>query len=161
MKSTAERLEKLKRAGLLLDPEDEDLIIVFAFHINQIRDRQYVRSKPRGYLHKLILERALGRLIEPGKMVDHINGNSLDNRRKNLRECTNAQNLANRGKETGNASGHVGVWFEKRTNKWCAELTHNKKKHWCGRFKTKEEAAKARNARAKEIKGEFYFDPEA
>ena len=150
--------DKLKSIGLLIDEKDADLLESNWF-INKIRDRKYLRScsrKNRRYLHREVLTRKLGRAIMPKMVADHINGNPLDNRRINLRECTNSQNLSNRGKEKGNTSGFVGVWPCKQTGLWGAELTHNGKRMWLGRFKNKYAAAAVRNACSVTLRGEFH-----
>jgi hypothetical protein len=85
------------------------------------------------YMHKLLCG---------GAEVDHANRNGLDNRRCNLRPATrsgNAYNIAPRG-----ASGVVGVTWDRRRNKWSAQITVNGKHHSLGRFTTKGEAAQAR-----------------
>lgn len=159
------RLERLRSRGLLLDTRDEDLVIDLPWSINTIRDRKYVRGAPnRGkkmYLHRLILERKIGRALKPKELTDHINGNPMDNRRINLRACSNSQNLSNRGTESGNACGFAGVYLCNTTGRYCAEIRHNGKRYWLGRFDTVELASLARNKKAKKLRGEFYFQEPA
>lgn len=99
-------------------------------------------SKPRKLMHRHILG-------YPKKGVDHINGNKLDNRRKNLRVCTQSQNMANSPKRTTNRSGFKGVSWNKRYGKWEAYLTKDYKRVFLGYFDDIREAAKAYNTRAK------------
>jgi hypothetical protein len=92
-----------------------------------------------------------------GVFVDHINGQTLDNQKHNLRFCTNQQNVFNSHKPITNTSGYKGVTLKKRhtTKRWCARITYNDKRIHLGYFATKEEAAYAYNEKAKELYGEF------
>ena len=76
---------------------------------------------------------------------DHVDGNKLDNRRSNLRACSNANNLKNRvNLPSNNTSGIIGVRFRKDRNKWYAELQVDGVTHRLGSYVTREEAIKAR-----------------
>lgn len=88
-------------------------------------------------------------------LVDHINGNTLDNRRANLRLATTSQNLANIGLSAHNASGYKGVNFYKQTGRWRAYIASDKGRKWLGYFNTAEEAALAYDHAARERWGEF------
>ena len=89
------------------------------------------------------------------KYVDHINGNGLDNRRKNLRIATNSQNLMNSKIFNTNTSGYRGVGWDKKEKKWKARITQNQKHKFLGYYLTKEDAAKAYNHAAKKLFGSF------
>jgi len=90
--------------------------------------------------------------VWPTKHIDHINGNSLDNRLINLRECSHKENHGNRKKED-NVSGFKGV--SPKDKKWQARICHNYKRIYLGLFETAEEAAKAYDAKARELFGRF------
>mgnify|MGYP001565146240 CR=1 FL=1 len=96
-------------------------------------------------------------ILKPPKKlyVDHIDGNGLDNRKKNLRICNVQQNAINAKIRKDNISGFKGVYWNKRRKKFCAQINKNKKRYWIGCFKTKKEAARAYNENAKQIFGEF------
>jgi hypothetical protein len=92
-----------------------------------------------------------------GLFVDHKNGNGLDNRKKNLRIATPAQNNYNSRKRGGNVSSkYKGVSKIKKNNRWRAYITiaGPKQKH-LGYFDNEIEAAKAYDGAAKELFGEF------
>ena len=85
-------------------------------------------------------------------VVDHINGNTLDNRKLNLRQCTHQQNMMNAVKKRKSLSKFKGVF--RNGNSWGARIGNGGRIH-IGSFKTEEEAAKAYNEKALELFGEF------
>lgn len=87
--------------------------------------------------------------------VDHINGNQLDNRKKNLRICEHKYNGKNLSLKSNNTSGTPGVWYFKRTNQWIAEIKVNYIKIHLGYFQTKEEAIAARKEAENKYFGEY------
>lgn len=96
-------------------------------------------------------------LLEPQNpklVVDHINGDPFDNRRVNLRICTNAQNSRNCKLSKNNTSGYVGVRKES-SGKWSAHIHPDRRNICLGTFSTKEEAIKARQKAEKKYFGEF------
>lgn len=95
------------------------------------------------------------------RQVDHINHDGLDNRRCNLRICTNSQNCMN-GKHKGGSSKYKGVTYHKKSNRWQAQIqiednnAAGKRKHIrCGSHKTEKDAAIAYNNAAIKYFGEF------
>ena len=109
------------------------------------------RRKTSLFLHQLIME------TPKGMVTDHINGDPLDNRKQNLRICTQAENVRNRRAGKNNTSGFKGVSWHKRTNSWHARIDHNKKPIHIGCFEDKEEAARAYDRKAIELHGEFAY----
>lgn len=92
-----------------------------------------------------------------GINVDHIDGDPSNNQCSNLRLVNQSQNNANQhGAKRGSKSGIKGVYWHKEAKKWCAEVTHNKKKYYLGLFETLEDARIARNEKAKELHGNYY-----
>lgn len=115
-----------------------------------------------GYLvadgSKLIFHRlVIG--AESDQIVDHKNGNTLDNRRLNLRICSHAENMRNRKMHKNNALRVKGVYVEigKRAKgpRYVAQIRANGKKVVLGRFDTAEEASIAYQAAAEILHGEF------
>lgn len=91
-----------------------------------------------------------------GMDVDHINGNTLDNRKSNLRICTHRQNIQNQKiRNQITSSKYKGVLHDKRSGKWMARLTLNGKQKRLGLFHCEIAAACMYNAKAKEYFGEY------
>jgi hypothetical protein len=82
----------------------------------------------------------------PDKEVDHINGNTRDNSAGNLRCVSHGENMRNIGSPKDNASGAMGVIFDKARGKWMAFIRLNKKQKNLGRFDNFESAKQARKA---------------
>lgn len=92
-----------------------------------------------------------------GKQVDHINHNTLDNRKCNLRIATHAENQHNRKKSKNKSSRYKGVSYKKSRKKWIAKIKLNKKSYWLGSFLSEKDAAKAYNKASKKYHGKFSF----
>lgn len=82
--------------------------------------------------------------IPDGMQIDHINHTRNDNRIENLRLVSNSSNSKNRRILKRNTSGFNGVYFSSTFKRWIAEATFNGVKYNLGKYKTKEEAIKAR-----------------
>jgi len=147
---------------LLLDEEDKHLLYEYRWFKQRDRDgnvylssfltKDKVRTK-NVKLHRLIIG------CKIGEMVDHINGNTMDNRKSNLRLCTFSQNRVNAKKQKNNTSGYPGVTLDKRSNKWHAQICKDKRWHSCGYWNTPEQAYEAYLKKGKELYGEFIRTP--
>jgi hypothetical protein len=92
----------------------------------------------------------------PGLLVDHRNGDGLDNRRANLRLATRSQNMYNKPKTKSKTSSRfIGVSFDKGRRKWETRIYYQKRKIWLGRFDDEIDAAKAYDEAAKKYHEEF------
>ena len=139
-------------ARTLIDLEDIDKVKDCKWRMN---DQGYAITDIVGglggkiRLHRLIMD------CPDDMVVDHINHNSLDNRKFNLRVCTLQQNNKNQKKKSNNKSGVIGISWDKSRRKWCAQIMYNRKHIHLGRFKTKEEAIQARKQAEIEYFGEY------
>lgn len=114
-------------------------------HVSYIGGKQKTKSI---FLHKFIMK------AEVGQIVDHINRNSLDNRKQNLRFCTISENARNKSKMIGAMSIYRGVYKDINRAKWKANIRLNGKLHHIGSYLKEEDAAIAYNEMAKKYFGE-------
>lgn len=101
------------------------------------------------YLHRIILR------PYNGLVIDHINGNSLDNRKCNLRECKTGENSMNMKKPATNTSGYKGVSWDKRSNKWSVKISLNNKTINIGTYKDIKDANDAYINASKKYHGKY------
>ena len=138
----------------LVDDEDYALVSQYKWHASEwsCGGKFYARTKVNGkdtYMHNLIMGE---------KGIDHLNGDSLDNRKSsNLRRSTHQENLRNRGKQKTNASSqYKGVYYEKLISKWRAQINiGNGKIIKLGSFSNEQDAARAYDIAATEHFGEY------
>ncbi len=91
-----------------------------------------------------------------GQQVDHINGDTLDNREVNLRFATKTQNQANAGKYRNNTSGYRGVSWDASCGKWRSQIKFQKRLIHLGVFSTTEAAAIVHDAAAIWLHGALF-----
>jgi hypothetical protein len=113
-----------------------------------------VRKGRRGEPKMVWLHRQIAGDPE-GQVVDHMDGDTLNNRLANLRPCTHAQNRANHRLFRNNTSGNTGIY--RNGNGWQARIGLGRKIINLGTFATKEEAVAARKAAEAKYFGEFAF----
>lgn len=106
-----------------------------------------VKRPKTTFMHRLIMG------AEPGQVVDHINGEGLDNRRENLRVCTHRQNQQNRRRSVNNKTGYKGVIFHE--NRYRASIQLDGKQSPVGAFRCPLKAARAYDVAALKHYGEF------
>ena len=144
----------------LIDDTDYDWLSQWKWHALKHHSGYFyaVRMTPRinGKQKSIRMHRQILRL-EPGdkREGDHKNHNTLDNRRSNLRICTNRQNSMNRKSIPNTTSKYKGVCWDKRDKKWKAAIKVNGKVKNLGYFADEEEAALTYNKVATEHFGEF------
>jgi hypothetical protein len=133
--------------------DDDDLPAVIAagpWHVRRDRHVWYVR-RHLSYTR----DQKLHQFLTGWPMTDHINGDGLDNRRANLRPANDAQNAANSRRRQDNTSGFKGVTWHKWKRRWYARIKCDGQKIDLGYFATPEAAARAYDAAAVELFGEY------
>lgn len=116
--------------------------------------RQVVDGKPTiVYLHRAIAQ--LAGLQVCNLEIDHRSGDSLDNRRCNLRTATRLDNCANLSMNSNNTSGFKGVYWYARKHRWIASIRRDGHMKHIGSFETAYEAHLAYESAASQMFGDF------
>ena len=132
-----------KRYGIkniLFDLDDLELINKYRWNIrfDKCTDGFYARAEDYSINKRnIVLFHRLVTDCPKGLVVDHINHDTLDNRKQNLEVCTSFKNNQNR---LNNTSGYIGVGWDKSRNKWQANIKVKGKKIYLGRFTNIEDA---------------------
>lgn len=100
-------------------------------------------------MHRIILG------AEPGQVIDHVDGDGLNNQRSNLRFATPTTNQWNRKSNRNSSSAYKGVSWHKGTSKWAVEIRINGRRQHLGYFSDEKEAAHAYDRVSRKHHGEF------
>lgn len=150
-----------KGYSAIIDKEDAKKVLQYKWTA-----REFVRKGKVVYVYGYRFDRTgekpisvmLHRFITnapKGMVVDHINGVTLDNRRTNLRICTDAENRRNMGRPAHNTSGYKGVTWDKRTERWVSQIAFKGEYYFLGRYDSPIEAARKYDSAARRLHGEF------
>jgi hypothetical protein len=131
--------------SLLVDDEDYEFMCRFPWYAKKEGDGRY-------YAHVTVTAH---KLLTDYKLVDHRNGNGLDNTRDNLRAATPRQNSWNRGLRSDSKTGYKGVSCRRNGKGYVARIQVDGERKWLGWFRNPIDAAKAYDAAAREHFGEF------
>lgn len=102
----------------------------------------HTKTKTTISLHRFLMK------TPSGYYTDHKSGNTLDNRRTNLRNCSNTENCYNRKPRVGCSSEFKGVMWDKQKKKWRSEIVVDRKRVFLGYFADETEAAQSYNQAA-------------
>ena len=143
----------------IVDPDDYERLNKHKWYVQRTKQMFYALRRAKGH------ERAKGQVVwmhrsilppPEGMCTDHINNNSLDNRKANLRLATPAQNARNRRKmAVKTSSKYKGVSYHAGQRKWCDAIRVNGQYKYFGLFQNEIKAAKAYDEAARKFHGEF------
>jgi hypothetical protein len=140
----------------IVDEEDYERVSQHRWGVEKGKNTFYALSR-RKYetagqnlrMHRLVVE------CPPDMLIDHRNGNGLDNQKQNLRICTNTQNMQNQRKQHRGSNTYKGAYWEPGRRRWRASIAVNGKTMHLGHYATEEEAARAYDRKAIELFGDF------
>jgi len=144
----------------LVDDEDYDELMKYKWCADKVREHWYAtrgvwdpltKTTKKIRMHQIIMKDCYN---EHRKYTDHVNHDTLDNRRCNLRVCTNSENMRNCRKRH-NKSGYVGVSWDKSKKKWVAQIGFHWTHIFIGRYDDIIKAAQAVDRKATELFGEY------
>lgn len=138
----------------LVDACDYEMLSKYQWYARHTPTTCYAVTQLKGRetsMHRLIMD------APKGLIVDHIDHNGMNNRRKNLRLCTAAQNIYNCRPRKGNTSEYKSVSWNTAKKKFCAKISFDRKQYSLGYFTDEKEAARAYDKKANEFFGEFAY----
>lgn len=142
-----------------VDDEDYDDLVLYKWRCTIWKDGTVNACRVKredGKQRTVLMHREITKAPD-GKVVDHKDGDTLNNTRANLRVCTKSENNMNKGVAKNNTSGIRGVSWNKRQKKWEAKIKLNRRTRHLGCFKDINDAAEARRQAEEELFGEFSY----
>ena len=156
---TCWRVELSQGLFALVDETDLEKVVKLNWHALADEHTHYaiahVRTGGR-YVRSWKMHRYLLEIDSPKLIIDHVNGNGLDNRRCGLRTCTNAENLRNRRVSSNSRSRLKGAYWCEQGQRWRSSVLEDGKQKHLGYFDTPEEAHAAYCAEAQKLHGDFF-----
>jgi hypothetical protein len=148
---------KVREFDVLIDDEDYEMVSRYNWQVAMKRGTPYIQCSARDENGKKITKQLAREVTNApkGVIVDHKSGNTLDNRKQNLRFSNNKTNAQNMRSNINSTSKYKGVSWNSERKKWRAVLKYNDKQVHIGRFNSEEEAARAYDKKALELFGEF------
>ena len=138
----------------IVDEADYEALSQFKWYAKSTTYAERKVRRSDGTQRTIIMHRSIMNPA-PGLVVDHINHDGLDNRRANLRVCTIAENMRNRWSNPASSSRFLGVCWIDKIAKWQAQIKLNGQSRYLGCYADEIGAARAYDAAARELFGQF------
>jgi hypothetical protein len=140
-----------------IDDEDYELIAQRSWRADVREHTVYAKanSKVSGRRRTIYMHRLLAGVTDRRILVDHKDFDGLNNQRSNIRVATSSQNHFNQRRGSANTSGYKGVYWREDRGYWVANIKIDGRTKNLGRFLSPEDAARAYDAKATEVFGEF------
>lgn len=136
----------------LVDDADFEWLSQWKWHLGGCGYARRQQRQPDGKQKTILMHREI---CPQYKMIDHRDGDGINNQRDNLREATQAQNNMNRRSTAGSSSRFKGVYLDTKSGKWRAKISVNNIEKNIGYFSCEVDAALAYNKAAIDKHGEF------
>lgn len=136
----------------IIDEDDYERLSLHTWY--HYKNEKYAYTRIDGkkiYMHRFVMN------AQSGQIIDHINGDTLDNRKQNLRFCTRAENSYNSKSRSRASSKYKGVTFDGSRKKWLVYITVDKKRFYIGAFTCEGAAANAYNYYAEKYHVDFAY----
>jgi hypothetical protein len=155
------QIKLTKNQVTFVDDEDYNFLMQWKWHAKPNMNNGYYAIRgfknEKNTMSKIHMHRVIMNLTDPNLVVDHIDGNPLNNQKSNLRICTKDQNRHNRKASKSKKSKYLGVFWNKECNKWYSQIKDGKKIIYLGIHNTEEEAAMAYDEASKKKYGEYAY----
>lgn len=142
---------------IIVDKEDVNKLLSQNRHL-KVSNRGYAYFKYHRetyFLHRFLMGLPREYDYDTTLIVDHINGNTLDNRKSNLRICPKEKNAINCKLYKNNKSGYKGINYVKRLDSWQVGISKKGKTVYLGTYKKLEDAIKVRKEAEEKYYGEY------
>ena len=130
-----------------VDDDDYDMVSKHKWRIQMNTNKPYAVAQI--YMHRLISN------VEIDKVLDHADGNSLNNTKSNFRIATKSQNRQSSKKQKNTSSKYKGVYWNKKSKKWQCTIAYGGKSFYLGSYENEDDAGRAYDVEAKINFGEF------